>query len=36
MSKYFGENGLVPVYIELDDGVRLERENLSDFKPRFA
>ena len=25
MREYFGENGLVPVYIELDDGVRLER-----------
>ena len=25
MRGYFGENGLVPVYIEVDDGVRLER-----------
>ena len=25
MREYFGENGLVPVYIEVDDGVRLER-----------
>ena len=24
MRGYFGENGLVPVYIEVDDGVRLE------------
>lgn len=25
MREYFGEDGIVPIYIELDDGVRLER-----------
>lgn len=25
MRGYFGEDGIVPIYIELDDGVRLER-----------
>lgn len=25
MKGYFGEDGIVPIYIELDDGVRLER-----------
>ncbi len=25
MRGYFGEKGVVPVYIEVDDGVRLER-----------
>src|SRR5699024_8610523 len=39
LREYFGENNVVPVYIEIEDGIRLERalaRERSQKEPKYA
>ena len=39
LKKYFGEDKIIPIYIEVDDGVRLSRaleRELREKEPRYA